>query len=149
MVIRKVFYLLFQKVFHGTIKLKTSLLAFIFSLSMYCSFAQLNIVNSEMRMIVIGNNQVVGTCNIFINDTSICNIVSIELIDALNDNQIFSREFVFDQQIGLPAGVMWTRNGNDIEISMGNLPIHSVWKGRIRLKDTSSVWTQWHEFIFN
>ncbi len=79
MAISKVFYPLHQILFHGVSKLKVSLLTFIFMLTMYNSFAQLSIVNSEVRMVEIPNNQVNGICVIAISDTTICSVIAIEL----------------------------------------------------------------------
>jgi hypothetical protein len=102
-----------------------------------------------MKMVEIGSLQVQGISNISINDTLNCSAIEIELKDDLAGTVLLNHEFVFDQIAGLPAGMSWSRVGNQIEMVLGTFRAETVWKVRIRLKNLSGSYTSWTEFVFN
>jgi len=75
--------------------------------------------------------------------------VDIKLIDSLDDVVLFERNFVFDQTSGLPSGITWQRNGTEVNLGIGSHIQKIAYMGKVRLKNTAGLWSDWYEFLFN
>ncbi len=91
---------------------------------------------------------VTGIFYVSLPDSTSWSAIEIHLKDQIEDSVLFSREYAFDQTTGLPAGISWERNGTDVYLGTGTLPVRLGWQGRARLKNNSNTWSEYLEFIF-
>ena len=90
-----------------------------------------------------------GICQLILPSSDGWSAIEVVLRDLYNDQVIMTHEFEFDQTQGLPAGLSWVRNGNEVSLGLGSFPRKLAWKGKIRLKSTSNQWSEPFEFLFN
>ncbi len=75
--------------------------------------------------------------------------VEVQLFDGLKDTLVFNRVFIFDQTTGLPAGLSWFRQGEQVQIGIGTVPVRLVWQGKVRLRNNAAQWSDWYSFMFD
>ena len=95
------------------------------------------------------NNLNTGTFQIELSDSTGISEVEVQLIDPMEDSLMFERIYVFDQTAGLPNTITWQRQGTNVQMGMGNFPERLAWNGKVRVKTTIGVWSDWLEFLFN
>ena len=95
----------------------------------------------------ISNNT--GIFNLVIPDST--NISEIELQIGSNGNpsEVFEHTFVYDQTSGLPTGLSFSRSGVNINLGLGILTPLNIYYVKTRLKNGSSAWGDWYEFVGN
>ncbi len=104
-------------------------------------------VSGNLSLIPSATGFVTGTCNIEIPDVNDCTHILIELTDKTIDSTIFTREYIFDQVSGLPVGISWFREGNNVSLGVGTLPQSLGWSCMVKLKGASGNWSLPLEFI--
>ena len=95
----------------------------------------------------ISNNK--GIFSLIIPDST--NILEIELQIGSNGNpsEVFEHTFVYDQTSGLPTGLSFSRSGVNINLGLGILTPLNIYYVKTRLKNGSSAWGDWYEFVGN
>lgn len=89
-----------------------------------------------------------ATFNIQLLDSTGYSEVDVRLIDSIEDSILYSRSFLFDQTTGLPTGITWQRQGTNVQLGIGTIPERIAWLGKVRVKTTAGVWSDWYEFLF-
>jgi hypothetical protein len=131
------------------INFRAIFLFLIFFISGITSRAQLSLVDVSISLTEITSTEFAGTCKLEISDSLDCSIIEVILLDATIDNVVFNREYIYDQAVGLPPGISWSRSGNNITLGLGTLPYVVNWNARVRLKDANGNPTPWTAFLFN
>ena len=105
-----------------------------------------NTSNGFRASVRITNGQ--GICHVVLPDSVGWSSINLEIKDKIRDSVLFNREYVFDQTTGLPTGITWVRDGNDVYLGTGNIPSKLGYRGKVRLKDSSGQWGDPLQFIF-
>lgn len=111
-------------------------------------FSQTQPVDVRVALTDAVTGYVTGRFYITLPDSNGISEVDAQLIDSIDDSLLFNHSFLFDQSSGLPEGLSWQRNGVEVELGTGTLPVRMAWVGRVRLKNTSNQWSDWYEFLF-
>ncbi|MBK6641572.1 MAG: hypothetical protein IPG39_10180 [Bacteroidetes bacterium] len=79
------------------------------------------------------------------------NISEIELLIGSNENptEVFEHTFIYDQTSGLPTGLTFARDGANIRLGLGTLPVLNIYHVKTRLKNGNGNWGDWYEFVGN
>jgi hypothetical protein len=94
------------------------------------------------------NGFLTATFDVQLTDSIGYSEVDVRLIDSIEDSTLYSRSFLFDQTTGLPTGNTWQRQGTNVQLGIGIIPERIAWLGKVRLKTTAGVWSDWYEFLF-
>jgi hypothetical protein len=119
-----------------------------FNLAIYSSSSFAQPVSASVNLEPSTAGFVNGTCYLTLSDSTSCTFISVELTDRISDSTLFSREYAFDEVTGLPNGITWFRQGLNVTLGVGILPVKSGWTGKIRLKNTAGEWSSAIEFLF-
>jgi hypothetical protein len=66
--------------------------------------------------------------------------------ESLSD--LFSYSFMYDQTTGLPQGMSYSRQGNQVTLGLGEIAAYYTIFARVRLKSSGS-WSDWYAFVSN
>jgi hypothetical protein len=79
------------------------------------------------------------------------NVLAIEVGLGTQQNQtdLFLHEFSFDVNTGLPGTLSYARNGNQVQLGIGNHATTGYYYGQVRIKNQASQWSEPYQFLQN
>ena len=80
-------------------------------------------------------------------DTNVISNIEINIGSSSNSDDLFSYNFEFEQNNGLPNGYSYLRIGTTLFLGIGNIEQSSILYSAVRLQYSGSSWSNWFQFI--
>jgi len=90
-----------------------------------------------------------GSVFLILPDTIGCSEIEVNLGSKTETGDLFTHDYVYDQESGLPSGLSYTRTGSDVIVGIGTVEVPPAFNVKIRLKNSSGNWSSWYEYITN
>ena len=127
-------------------KIFVNFIFFFYIIFSSCSHAQVN--DATLMLNTISSSQVQCSVQIEVSDTNLT-AIEIGLGSEKNLTDLLLQEFEFDETNGLPSGMSYSRQGNIISIGVGSLDAQNYYFGKVRVKNSSLIWSDYYEFLQN
>jgi len=89
------------------------------------------------------------TVELEVQDTLNINSIDLSLGYRVDSTNIFTYEFIYDINSGLPINVSYQRVGNKILLNLGAQPKFNMYFCRVRIKNALNIYGPYQKFIAN
>lgn len=123
------------------------LLLLIFSFQSIHCVAQVE--NASLQLNPNSDTTAACTYVVELTDTMDVAVIEVALGTSGDYTDMFLYQFFFDQFTGLPAGMGYLRQGDQVEMQVGNIVLQEIYYGRVRIKNSAGQWSNAYLFMQN